>query len=247
MLNPFERHNIKHLSPSSLQTYQANPSLWVGRYLLKWADDAGPKAWVGNAVEAGLASYLGADEVPPLQAALRQFEEKAAGDLSENVSAARAEIEPMLKQACDAMQARKGSYPTYQQRVEWFVDGIEVPIIGYKDFQFLDASILDLKTTRAMPSSPKTDHAAQVGFYMIASKVDVGELLYVTPKKSALYTLTIEQAHEAVKPLLIAAKAVRSLLNRVETGEDALSIFAPNFDDFRWSDSTKTAALQFHA
>lgn len=243
-MNPFERHGIQHLSPSSLQTYQANPSLWVGRYLLKWPDDAGPKAWVGQAVEAGLAAYLSSEEMPPLTAALKQFDERAQGEVTDDILTARAEIAPMLTQACDAMKARKGSYPTYQQKVEMRVDGIEVPIIGYKDFQFLDDRIMDLKTTRAMPSSPKSDHAAQVGFYMLASGVSTGELLYVTPKKSGLYTLTVEDAHEAVKPLLRAAKAVRSLLSSVNGGPHALSIFAPDFDDFRWSEGTKKAALE---
>lgn len=243
-MSPFEKHGIKHLSPSSLLTYQSNPSLWVGRYLLKWPDEAGPKAWVGNAVEAGLASYLGSDELPPLQAALRQYEERAQGDMSDDVAAARAEIEPMLRQACDAMKDRKGSYPTYQQKVEWFVDGIEVPVIGYKDFQFLDNRVMDLKTTRAMPSAPKPDHAAQVGFYMIASKAEIGELLYVTPKKAAIYTITVEQANEAVKPLVRAARAVRSLLSITTSPYQALSIFAPDFDDFRWSEGTKKAALE---
>ena len=73
-MNAFERHGIRNLSPSAINLWRANPALYVGKYLLKWRDDAWLNAWWGDAVEAGLASWLyKRDNALALDAARRQF------------------------------------------------------------------------------------------------------------------------------------------------------------------------------
>jgi hypothetical protein len=244
-MNPFERHGIKHLSPSSLALYKAEPAFWCGRYLLGWKDEGGPKMWVGNAVEAGLHAFLHGQEVPAChQIAKDSFEQKALGVRDDEHDAAREEIPLMLAQAITILMKEKDSKPLFQVAVKHWVDGLDVPIVGYLDWQFVGGGILDLKTTRAIPSKPRSDHAAQVGFYCKARDCASGTLLYVSTKKGVLYDLTPDDLEAGYRSLIVAAKAVKTLLTNAPTKQDALRTFAPDFDSFYWSDATRKMALE---
>jgi hypothetical protein len=244
-MNAFERHGIKHLSPSSLALYRQQPSLWCGRYLMGWKDEAGAKMWVGNAVESGLKAWLhGTPEGDARQIAMQVFEQQAQGEVSNDIETGRTEIGPMLSRAIEQIEPRWNSKPLCQVACRHFVDGIEVPLVGYLDFAFDDGIILDLKTTRALPSKPKTDHAAQVAFYCKARNAGQGSLLYCTTKKGALYGLSPDDIDAGYRSLIMAAKAVRTLLQNSPTKQDALRTFAPDFDSFYWSDATRKMALE---
>jgi hypothetical protein len=242
-VNPFERHAIKHLSPSNLATYRQEPAYWVAKYLFGLKDEGGAKMWVGNAVEAGLKAWLhGTPEQDARQIAMQIFEQNAQGEVSNDCEAGRAEIGPMLSRAIEKVEKRWDSKPLCQVACRYFVDGLEVPIIGYLDFAFDDGLILDLKTTRRMPSEPKPDHAAQVAFYCKSRNGGTGQLLYATTKRSELYTLSPEQIDASFAELVSAARAVRNLLRLMPTKEDAASMFAPNYDHYFWSDKLKESA-----
>jgi hypothetical protein len=243
MTNPFTKHNIRHLSPSSLLTYCNNPALWVGKYMFGWKDEAGPRAWLGNAVETGLHSWLsGAEDY--VERAQTAFEFKAQGEVSNDIAEAFGQIEPMLHQAIDAYMNDIGPVkPLYQVKCEWWIDGIEVPLIGYLDFEW-DHCIDDLKTTQACPTKPRDDHLAQIGMYMRARKKDKGRLVYVTPKRRNVIPVTLEETEQPFQSLIRSAKAVRHMLSMVRDKHDAVKIFAPDFSDFRWNDNTKKMALE---
>lgn len=239
-MTPFERFNVKHLSPSSLNMYAVNPCLWVGKYLFGWKDEMGPAAFRGTAIEAGLDHWLyQRDPAAASIVALNQFAHLTDGQASDEHEAERANIAPMLAQAIETL--KDSPVPVARQiKVEHWVDGVEVPIIGYIDYLFEDHGI-DLKTTKACPSSIKADHGRQVALYA-KGKQRPFKLLYVTTKKSALYPLSSEEADAHLRDLERQARAVRHLLNKSETPRDAANFFAPDFSDFRWSDQTQEAA-----
>lgn len=240
MSNPFERFNITHLSPSSLNLYAANPCLWVGRYLSKWADDMGPAGHRGSSVESGLDHWL--YERNSARAAIvagNRFAELTGGQCDEEHEAERANLVPMLTQATLALK----DYPppvARQIKVEHWSNGIEVPIIGYCDYIFEDFG-LDLKTTKACPSSIKADHGRQVALYAEAKKRPF-KILYVTGKKFALYEMSAEEQAGHLRDLERQARAVRHLLSKSESPEDAARFFAPEFSDFRWSPKLEAVA-----
>lgn len=239
-MTPFERFDVKHLSPSSLNMYAVNPCLWVGKYLFGWKDEMGPAAFRGTAIEAGLDHWLyQRDPEAASIVALNQFARLTEGEASDGHEAERDNIGPMLSQAIAAM--KDSPVPVARQiKVEHWVDGVEVPIIGYVDYLFEDHGI-DLKTTKACPSSIKADHGRQVSLYAKAKERPF-KLLYVTAKKSALYPLSQEDADIHLRDLERQARAVRHLLNKSETARDAANFFAPDFSDFRWSEKTQEAA-----
>lgn len=245
MTNPFERHAITHLSPSSLNLYAANPSLWVGRYLLKWADEYGPAASRGTAVEAGLDLWL-FDRTKAAEAetvALANFADRTQGVADDEHEAERANIVPMLRQAIEAL--KDVPIPVGRQmKIEHYANGIEVPIIGFVDYLFEDYG-LDLKTTKACPSSIKADHARQVSVYAECKKRPF-KILYVTAKKSALYELGGNEQATSLRDLERQGRAVRHLLNHSFDAMDAAKFFAPDFSDFRWSEKLADTANQLY-
>src|SRR5690349_19880222 len=130
-MNAFERHGIDHLSASSLALYRAEPSLWVAKYLWKVRDEAGPAAWRGSAVEAGLdAALYGASYDDALDVAWQAFEAKALGDMASDVMKQREVIQPCLSQAIIAIPSF-GTPLARQVKIEHYLDGIEVPLIGF--------------------------------------------------------------------------------------------------------------------
>ena len=241
-MTPFEKHNIQHLSASSLGLFRAQPALWCLKYLSRYRDDAGPAAWRGSAVEAGLAHHLYKQDKPSaIEAANSRFEVEAMGDASDDVDAERQNIAPMLDQAI-ATFGPLGQPVAKQLRTEARFDGLTVPVIGYLDFLF-DGLIVDLKTTKACPSEIKPDHARQVALYLHSRGFkEKGRVAYVTAKRGAIYDVV--EPERAVDAIRRDAIALQNFLARVDDCRDALSILAPDTDHFMWSDTARQALSQ---
>lgn len=244
MSNPFARFGIDHLSPSSLNCYAANPSFWVCKYLAGMKDEPGPAASRGTAVEAGLDVWLfERNREKSIKAAYQNFHLNTNGLADDEHEAERKHLEPMVLRAIEAM--KDVPPPNARQlRIEYWIDGVEVPVIGYVDYLF-DEFGLDLKTTLRCPSSVKPDHGRQVAVYSKA-KEKLFRLLYVTPSKSALYPLTKEEADMRLRDVQRQARAIRHLLSKSETAHEAARFFAPDPSDFRWNEKTSDFANEFY-
>jgi len=139
-----------------------------------------------------------------------------------------------------ALFRRLGKPLARQQKVEHWLDDIEIPIISYYDHLYKKL-IVDLKTTFALPSKPRLSDAVQVVFYGDVLSRRPG-LIYVTPRKTAVYPHTeidIEGARRVVRQ---SAHALRAMLAATTDREHAASLFVPDPDDFRWTDTTRAAA-----
>lgn len=243
-MNPFERHGIKHLSPSSLRLYREEPAAWVVRYLMGVKDEAGPGAWRGSAVEAGLDRILFGGALGVARAAMiERFEKDAAGVADDRAEKERADLAAYLDQAAAALKDRPTPL-TKQSKISIDLPGIEVPLIGFCDYVW-EAEGLDLKTTQRLPSSPQPAHVEQMAVYMEATGKPFS-LLYVTPKKSALYPVTPEMARDAMVRVRRGAAAVRALLEKTQGAYDALSIFSPDMSSYQWSPEMILAANKFY-
>ena len=244
MATAFERHNIRHLSPSSLILYRADPGLWARRYLLKWQDSAGPAAWRGSAVEAGLAAVLHQQPTPAIIPATERFELDALGDMSEAVDKQRQLIEPMINMAVVATTDFPRR-PAMQIKIEHWIDGCSVPLLMYLDFGFQDFD-LDLKTTERIPSEPREDHLFQIGLYHAARKRPQ-KVLYVSAKKFALYDVTEEHAAAAVRDAVNAARALERYLSLSNDPRVLAGIFSPSTEGFRWNDNLRKMEAELWA
>lgn len=67
-MNPFETHGIKHLSASSLNTFAAEPAMWVLQKLAGKQTPAGYAAHRGTASESGIVAGLLNPDMPIVEA-----------------------------------------------------------------------------------------------------------------------------------------------------------------------------------
>ena len=240
----FARHNIKRLSPSSLNLWQGEPALWVLKYLMGARDEAGPAAKRGQAVEAGLDLWLmgNRDFFACHRAALDNFALNTGGLADDDHEEEREVIGPMLEQATAAMKDAP-RLTARQVPIETYLDGIDVPVIGYCDYVLEDTAIVDLKTTHRMPSSPKQDHTRQVAVYQKARQAPVS-LLYVTPKKFARLHVPQEACDDAIADMTRVARSLQTMLGAAQTAEEATRFVAPDFSKFYWNAETRKLAQE---
>ena len=148
--DPFEKHGIDHLSPSSLRLFRDAPAVWIGKYLLKAPDEAGPGAWRGQAVEAGVDRLLfGLDGGAALEAMQNKWDEQAQGIVDPD---AVKEYDALLDFLVQARTAFDGMpVPLQRQaKIELTLPGISVPLVGYSDWIWPDRGT-DLKNQLAHP------------------------------------------------------------------------------------------------
>lgn len=245
-MNTFEQHNIRHLSASSLNLWREQPGLWALRYLAKVKDEMGAAVWRGKAIEAGVEIWLrkrSAEEA--MAAAESTFEANAQGEVSDEIDAERAMVAPATEIAIGALQDVPPLLMA-QAKIEHWLDGVDVPLIGYVDFIFEDGSLFDLKTTKRIPSEPKPDHARQVGLYMKAREAP-GSLLYVSGKKFASHPVPEDSVDTLLAGLRMDALALQEFLGRFETADRAIRSLPMNIDHFMFGDDTRAAALELFA
>lgn len=213
--DPFKRHDISHLSPSSLNTWRASPGIWALRYLGKVKDDSSPSMLRGTAVENGFTALLRGEKLEAAtDAALQSYDMNVQGEISEE----RDLIAPMLEQ-CLKWQA-PGPLNASQMKVEHWFDGLPVPVIGYLDFAFEGIDV-DLKTTKACPSTPRSDHVRQVSLYR-AARMRRGGLLYVTGKRSQYFDIDDKLMDNALYELKADALSLMSFLARFDTAREVI-------------------------
>jgi hypothetical protein len=224
--NSFKRFGIDHLSPSSLNLWRAQPGWWVQRYIRRIKDEDNSAMARGKAVENGLEVYLRSGVLGvAVGAALETYKMNYNGapDLEQESL-----IQPMLRTL--RMWMPPSGLNATQIKIEHWLDPIPVPLIGFVDFGF-DGIDIDLKTTKACPSSPRADHIRQVSLYR-AARGRWGGLLYVTDKRHAYYEVTDEMMEIGLKDLRSAALSLNNFLARCDTADDAVKSLPLDWDSF---------------
>lgn len=252
-MSVFEAFGVKHLSASALNKWQGCRGAWVAHYLFNIKGQVGPAAWRGTAVEAGLtAALVGTGGVDPVQQALMAFENEAQGDADDAVDKQRELIPAFVEQAISGWKEAGLDKPVTQQvRTELWFDGLDAPIIGYADF-IMDGFTVDLKTTERLPSKPSYGHTLQAAGYAKARNEDTACLLYVTPKKSALYRLSKEEVDAANRDMRRTAIGLQASLKaalfacegNISLAKATMAKMSPpNPDSFYWDDASLAEAL----
>ena len=238
-MNPFEAHGIEHLSPSSLNTFAAEPALFVLQKVLKHpaASNAGPAAWRGSSVESGVAHGLstGASTAECVALARSEFAKRVGLTVSEKSEKEDASIPGYVEQALEHLRPY-GPPSSTQGRCEMAVEGLAVPIMGYYDFLWEDAGrLIDLKTAATLTSAIKPAHARQVAFYHQCLGPNLlASLTYCTPKKVATYALENSRAHWAA--LQKIARTVQRFLALSADPKELAGLVVPDVESFYYSD-----------
>jgi len=236
MKNPFEVHGLEHLSPSSCNLFIGSPAMFVLEKLLKRRSPVGCAAHRGTAVEDGVVAGLsGKTEAEAVDDAKKRFaaltvlsgdprKEKEEGAIADFVKVGLKELLPY------------GEPTSFQGKIEYKIDGLAVPMIGFYDMEWSNHGILlDLKTTHALPSKISTNHARQVALYCAARSENLdARICYVTPKKSAVYRL--ENVRQHVEALGNIALTIQRFLSISDDPHELSRIVVPDVDSFYFSD-----------
>ena len=238
--NVFEAHGIRHLSPSSINTYISDPPMWIARYLFKVKSPSGAGAVRGIASEFVLANKYkeGNFDYDMLDMKFLTLCAESNVDLEHK----KTEKERSLLKSFGEVIDENFDYEDledYQERVEVQLEDMPIPIMGYIDFRFKN-KIVDLKTTTRMPSQPTEAQKRQMAFYSMAYPNDSVDLFFATPKEHKKFTLDNLTAHK--KQLEKVAYSMQKFLSISNDKHELASFVYPNFDSWTWGYRMKEEA-----
>ncbi|TGK12827.1 PD-(D/E)XK nuclease family protein [Leptospira stimsonii] len=255
-------YGIEHLSASSLNEYINDPAKWVMKYILK-IKSSGPAMWRGHAIENAMKNVILANDSEQdyemeaaIESGIRVFEEeekhwlrKQEGEVSETYSEKREKefgfIEPSIRAGYEFFKGIPRA--SFQKRFDFDL-GIEVPAIGYIDFFLEEKGIVELKTSKQIPSELKDSVRRQVALQCVATGSDAQIVYLSRPTKNKshegirIFEIKVEDAERLVDDYRMAARAIRRLLMNTDSIEEIIEFVFPNYDSFLWDDEDKEVA-----
>ena len=167
-MNPFERHGITRLSPSTLNHFAAEPAHWVMQRLLHFRAPMGAAAARGTAVEWGVHQGLVRADLPVdhcVAAAEAAFDREMVLNPDNRRHAERSNIPGYVANALSELRAY-GVPTAAQGRVQIRLDDVPLPLEGCLDWRFDEHGlIVDLKTCERLPSAISDTHGRQGAVY----------------------------------------------------------------------------------
>lgn len=238
-MNGFEKHGIRHLSPTSVNLFAAEPALWVVERLLNRRGPVGCAAHRGTAAEAGIVHGLLRPEAPVADCqavALAEFDRLTALSGDPRRAKEREGVPGIVATALPEL--RQYGIPQTQVKVEKTLPGVPVPWLGFIDLFFPESGVVvDIKSQLRLSSEISTGHARQVGLYVHGTNHEA-RIAYCAPSKMAVYRLEDPASHVA------ALGNIAQRMERFLSLGDAqflASIVVPDPDSFYYSDATTRA------
>lgn len=237
-MNGFEKHNIKHLSASSINLWTNAPDVWVAQYLFNKRSPLSAAAMRGICTEDAVVAVLTGDSdvAAAVKAAHDKFD-KTFMVGNEKTTKERNMIEPCMALAIDQLKEYgKPEFPENGQEkisITAKTDDYEIPVIGYLDFVYSEHGIIvDLKTTGRMPSTMSPEHQLQRAIYQKARGNQAVKFLYVTPKKTSML-----EDGDPTELLNYAKKQISRLEKflRAGTKNDIKDVIPVNPNTFYWN------------
>ena len=231
--NPFKAHGINYLSPSSINTYINDTSLWVARYLFKIKSSSGASAVRGIATEFVLADKYekGVFDYNLLDVKFMSLCAESGIDLGDIKTAKEKKLLKDFGTIIDENFDYK-DLEAYQEKVEVQIEDMPVPIIGYIDFRF-KGKIVDLKTSTRMPTRPTEAQKRQMALYSMAYPKSSVDLFFATPKEHKKFTLKNLTLYK--KQLRKVALSIQKFLSISDDKHELASLMYPNLDSWLWS------------
>ena len=243
MSNAFQRHGIKHLSPTRCNKFAAQPALFVLEDLLKKRAPVGIAAHRGTAIEHAVSAGLYD----------KRMTVETCAEIAQNklMSLSRGFSDEAIKKEYDALGGyveqgllalRPYGVPDNPPDGAWngqievstsFPD-VAVPFKGYLDFRFSGHGlIIDLKTTLRAPSSISYPHWLQGSFYDHCAGNFQVKFVYATPKKSVEHA--IENRELGVEAIRRIGVSMQNFLSLSDDPKILAAICAPDYSQFYWN------------
>ena len=249
--NPFERHGIDHLSPSSLNLWAAEPALWAMERLLGRKSPTSTTAARGKAVEHGINLGLLEPTLPVTEcvlAAEAAFAREMVLNPDERREAERKNLPGYVEHGL--RELRQYGIPTaYQEKVSVTLEDVPVPVIGYIDWRFdQHGLVLDLKTAERLPSGISDGHGRQGAIYARAHGNYGMRFAYVKPspgKSDGRAVAVYEMSGDDIRRHLDALRQIAIRLGRFlalsADASELSGLLVPNYDAFYWNNAVTRA------
>jgi len=256
MNDPFEAHEIEHLSPASINAFVTNKPMWIMRYLFKYRDGGGPAMWRGTAVDHAVGSLYSADNkaasiTDAMALAEQEFDNQK--EICNNhypdtiidqvkLEKEQANLDLFAKEAL-SFYTRLGAPTEYQKTVYLDLESIPVPIKGIVDLQY-GSIVRDIKTTMRLPSKVPATHARQLAIYAAATQSDhaYADYVVVTSRTRDVVSRPIENIKDRLSEAESIALAITRLLSVSNDKHEIAGLCFPDFESWMWGDTEKEFA-----
>lgn len=240
-MNGFQRHGIAHLSASSINTFAAEPAIWIMERLLKKRGPVGCSAHRGTAGEAGIVHGLlnPKAEVAECQAiALAEYDRLTALSGDPKRIKEREALPGIV--ATGLAELRQYGVPDeVQKRIEVTLPDVPVPFLGFADIGWSAHGVtLDIKTQLRLNSEISTAHARQVALYIHGTNREA-RVSYITPAKIGVYRL--DNAADHIAALTNIAQRMERFLSISSDPAELAAIVVPDIESFYYADPTTRA------
>jgi len=236
-MSGFDKHGIKHLSPSSINLWTNAPDVWVAQYLFGKRGPISAAAMRGICTEDAVVAVLqGKNADGALDQALEKFDKEFPIG-NEKTTKERAMIQPCMELAIQELEHYgEPEFPEEGQEkisITAKTDDYEIPVIGYLDLCFpKHGVVIDLKTTGRCPSVMSAEHQLQRAIYQKAKGNQIVKFLYVTPKKTNL--LEDGDPSEILRKTKTQITRMERFL-RSGNARDVASVIPVNPNTFYWN------------
>ena len=242
--SPFDWHDIGHLSVSTINTWVACPSAVLYKFA-GGTDGAGPSAWRGSSVETAFErAMIEPDEPDELyhDIALRDFDGRNAKGFD------WAKIDKERNHVTDYVNAglsffkKLGTPTSYQKKILVEFDELEVPFVGYIDFEFGEKGtknhqIRDCKTSIRRMSRLTDAHCRQLALYGKGAGDSDTQLWIDSVTRHEIVSLKLSNPEPYLQDLLNKALGLRKFLSTSQDMNELLQMIQPNYDDWMWSNA----------
>ena len=212
---------LKHLSASTINTFIENRPKWFAQKFCGMKFSGSIHTARGHAVEAGIVKWLECgDMTEAVKAAMEEWDDKITG-MEDNLEF-RQSIAPLIKVGVEGTDDHEGfaelktqfGKAKTQEKIEVWLDGCDIPIIGYLDFLY-GKRVVDNKVTGRSPSSLSQGYILQGSIYRKATGLPVYFLFEVANKKPTvkIFKLTDEEYESGLNLATQAARAIQYILD----------------------------------
>ena len=255
----FKAWKIKHLSPSSINTFISDPALWTVRYLLDHRTESSPAMFRGTTVDNSVGLYFGVSptgksRVTPRSVtqiqndALLSFdhyrghlEKEKKWDDSIHYDKWKKEKDLIcryVKTAIDFYADMDSQPDSYQEEVFYESKYLPIPIYGKSDLTYeKDGVVRDIKTVSRRTSENSFAINRQLALYgTVLGLNPIADYILCNKSSADVTSVECKNVKESLDELERGAMAIANYLSISTDINDLLGLHFPNYDDFKWSE-----------
>lgn len=227
---------LRNISASQINEFITNRAMWFAKRFRGLKTPGSLAMSRGRAVEAGINHFITNDKpdiTAAVRAAMEEYDKSSTGlvdDLSirQSIAPATTRMISHFSDICDTLKSK----PRIQDKIEIYLEGCSIPLIGYLDFFWEGRCIRDCKITGKTPSELTDSYKIQGAIYRHVMKVPVVFTFGICKKEFEIKEIRLSE-DDFIWGLKVATKAAQAIERIVSTpldGDLMEAFMFPNTD-----------------